>query len=43
LIDGNERYGPGTYILYAPHSQHRPRSESGVCLLGSNVMLPDSA
>jgi hypothetical protein len=43
LIEGDERYGPGTYLFYGPHSRHRPRSERGVCLLGHNVMLPEES
>jgi hypothetical protein len=37
LIEGTERYGPGSYILFGPLSSHRPRSESGVRLFGFNM------
>jgi tRNA-Thr(GGU) m(6)t(6)A37 methyltransferase TsaA len=38
LIEGNERYGAGSYVLFGPHSSHRPRSERGVRLFGFNVL-----
>ena len=36
LIEGESRYGAGTYLYYAPHSTHRPRTENGVRLFGFN-------
>ncbi|HVU30368.1 MAG TPA: cupin domain-containing protein [Sphingomicrobium sp.] len=37
IIEGNRRYGAGTYLSYGPNSSHRPRTESGVRLFGINV------
>ena len=38
LIEGEHRYGPGQHLSYAPHSSHRPRSETGVRLFGFNLI-----
>jgi anti-sigma factor ChrR (cupin superfamily) len=37
MIDGDQRFGPGTYIVYGPDSSHQPRTETGVRLFGINV------
>jgi mannose-6-phosphate isomerase-like protein (cupin superfamily) len=37
VIEGEERFGPGTCVLFLPNSAHRPRSESGVRLFGFNL------
>jgi len=37
VIEGESRYGAGTYVSFAPGSHHRPRTESGVRLLGLNL------
>ena len=37
LIEGDRRFGAGTYLNYGPDSRHRPRTESGVRLFGFNV------
>ncbi|RPE77209.1 dimethylsulfonioproprionate lyase family protein [Vulcaniibacterium tengchongense] len=37
VIEGEARYGAGTYVNFAPDSRHRPRTETGVRLLGLNV------
>lgn len=37
LIEGKQRFGPGTYLLFGPNSRHQPRSETGVRLFGINV------
>jgi ChrR Cupin-like domain len=37
LIEGEERFGPGTYVLYGPESRHAPRTETGVRLFGFNL------
>lgn len=37
LIEDGEPYGEGTYLYYAPHSAHRPRSQRGVRLFGVNL------
>ncbi|MBD0741017.1 cupin domain-containing protein [Streptomyces sp. CBMA152] len=38
MIEGEERHGPGTYVVFAPGSRHRPRSESGARILGITVL-----
>jgi hypothetical protein len=38
LIDGDQRYPAGSYLLYGPHSSHRPRTETGVRLFGINLL-----
>lgn len=37
LIEGDQRFGPGTYLFYGPGSVHRSRTESGVRLFGFNL------
>jgi anti-sigma factor ChrR (cupin superfamily) len=37
LIEGERRFGAGTYLGYGPNSRHQPRTESGVRLFGVNV------
>jgi len=36
LIEGGQRFGPGTYLFFKPGSSHRPRTERGVRLFGFN-------
>ena len=36
LIEGEQRFGPGTYLSFAPGSSHQPRTERGVRLVGFN-------
>lgn len=38
VIDGGERHGPGTYVVFAPGSEHRPRTETGARMLGISLM-----
>ncbi|RPK94522.1 cupin domain-containing protein [Streptomyces sp. ADI98-10] len=38
VIDGGERHGPGTYVVFAPGSEHRPRTEAGAQMLGISLM-----
>ncbi|MFF1696465.1 cupin domain-containing protein [Streptomyces sp. NPDC058257] len=38
VIDGGERHGPGSYVVFAPGSRHRPRTESGARMLGITVL-----
>jgi hypothetical protein len=38
LIEGEQRFGPGTYLCFAPGSSHQPRTERGVRLLGFNLV-----
>lgn len=39
LIEGERRFGPGTYVLFGPGSSHQPRTETGVRLFGFNLVL----
>ena len=38
LIEGEQRFGPGTYVQFGPDSCHRPRSEQGARLFGFNLL-----
>ncbi|WP_411084585.1 cupin domain-containing protein [Streptomyces sp. cmx-18-6] len=38
VIDGGERHGPGTYVVFAPGSEHRPSTETGARMLGISLM-----
>lgn len=38
VIEGEERHGPGTYVVFAPGSSHRPRTETGARMLGITVL-----
>jgi anti-sigma factor ChrR (cupin superfamily) len=38
LIEGEQRFGPGTYLSFGPGSSHQPRTERGVRLLGFNLV-----
>ncbi|MFE2283176.1 cupin domain-containing protein [Streptomyces sp. NPDC059443] len=38
VIEGEERHGPGTYVVFAPGSRHRPRTEEGARMLGVTVL-----
>ncbi|HEX7150181.1 MAG TPA: cupin domain-containing protein [Thermoanaerobaculia bacterium] len=38
VIEGERRFGPGTYVHFEPGSQHQPRTETGVRLFGINVV-----
>jgi anti-sigma factor ChrR (cupin superfamily) len=38
LIEGEHRYGAGSYLLFGPHSSHQPRTETGVRLFGINLL-----
>ncbi|HJU25517.1 MAG TPA: cupin domain-containing protein [Rhodanobacteraceae bacterium] len=37
LIDGDQVFGPGSYITYGANSVHQPRSDTGVRLFGLNA------
>ena len=37
VIEGESRYGAGTYVHFAADSRHRPRTETGVRLIGVNL------
>ncbi|MFE6050502.1 cupin domain-containing protein [Kitasatospora sp. NPDC056446] len=38
VIEGEERHPAGSYVVFAPGSSHRPRSESGARILGITVL-----
>jgi hypothetical protein len=38
VIEGTDRYGAGTYLHFGPDSSHQPRTETGVRLLGFNLL-----
>ncbi len=38
LIEGAARFGPGTYLHFGPDSRHRPRTDTGVRLIGFNLL-----
>jgi quercetin dioxygenase-like cupin family protein len=38
VIEGTERYRAGTYVVFAPGSRHRPRTETGARMLGITIM-----
>lgn len=37
VIEGDRKYGPGTYVVFADGSSHRPRSDIGASMLGINI------
>ncbi|MFG2291916.1 cupin domain-containing protein [Streptomyces sp. NPDC048603] len=38
VIEGEERHGPGTYVVFAAGSRHRPRTETGARMLGISLL-----
>ena len=36
LIEGERRFGAGTYLFFKPGSRHQPRTEEGARLFGIN-------
>src|SRR5687768_2195294 len=40
FIDRGRRLGPGSYVVFAPGSSHRPRTETGARMLGITIMNP---
>lgn len=38
VIEGDERHGPGTYVVFAPGSSHRPRTEIGAQMIGVSIL-----
>lgn len=38
VIEGNDRFGAGTYVFFRPNSRHQPRTETGVRLFGFNLV-----
>lgn len=39
IIEGEDRFGAGTYLFFKPGSRHRPRMETGARLFGINVSV----
>ena len=37
VIEGQARFGPGTYVYFAPDTRHRPHTETGVRVIGMNL------
>jgi len=37
VIEGEARFGAGTYVYFAPDSRHRPHTQTGVRLIGLNL------
>jgi hypothetical protein len=38
LIEGNRTITAGSFVQFAPHSRHRPRTLTGVRLFGFNLL-----
>ncbi|MDF5757508.1 cupin domain-containing protein [Spongiactinospora sp. TRM90649] len=38
FIDRGHRLGPGSYVVFAPGSTHRPRTEIGARMLGISIL-----
>lgn len=38
FIDRGHRLGPGSYVVFAPGSTHRPRTETGARMLGISIV-----
>ncbi|MER7154329.1 cupin domain-containing protein [Streptomyces lydicus] len=38
FIDRGYRLGPGSYVVFAPGSAHRPRTETGARMLGISIL-----
>ena len=38
LIEGDRTIKPGSFVNFAPHSRHRPRTVTGVRLFGFNLL-----
>jgi len=38
VIEGKRRHGAGSYVVFAPGSRHRPRSDTGARMLGINLV-----
>jgi ChrR Cupin-like domain len=40
LIEGERTIPAGSFVQFAPHSKHRPRTLTGVRLFGFNLLAP---
>ncbi|MGH8396752.1 MAG: cupin domain-containing protein [Gammaproteobacteria bacterium] len=40
IIEGEQRFGAGTYLFFKPGSSHRPRTDTGARLFGINPIFP---
>jgi hypothetical protein len=38
FIDRGHRLGPGSYVVFAPGSTHRPRTDTGARMLGISIL-----
>ncbi|MEU4573171.1 cupin domain-containing protein [Nonomuraea sp. ATR24] len=38
FVDRGRRLGPGSYVVFAPGSTHRPRTETGARMLGISIL-----
>jgi quercetin dioxygenase-like cupin family protein len=38
VIEDDRRYGAGTYVVFAPGTSHRPRTDIGARMLGISIM-----
>ncbi|MBN6051864.1 cupin domain-containing protein [Nonomuraea sp. RK-328] len=38
FIDCGRTLGPGSYVVFAPGSRHRPRTETGARMLGISIV-----
>ena len=42
LIEGERTIRAGSFVSFGPHSEHRPRTVTGVRLFGFNLLSPDA-
>ncbi len=42
LIEGSRTISAGSFVQFAPHSRHRPRTLTGVRLFGFNLLSMDN-
>lgn len=38
VIEGEERHGPGSYVVFSAGSRHQPRTETGARMLGISIL-----
>lgn len=39
FIDRGQRLRPGSYVVFAPGSTHRPRTETGARMIGISILV----